>query len=442
MFSPKLRKDSWIQYKMEVVIKAENISKQYKLGAVGVSTIVDDFSRLIAKIKGKEDPFLKLGEVNDRTQKGNSGYVWALKDINFEINKGDVVGIVGKNGAGKSTLLKILSRVTEPSSGSLAFKGRMASLLEVGTGFHPDLSGRDNVFLNGAILGMKKNEIAKKFDEIVDFSGVAKYIDTPVKRYSSGMYVRLAFAVAAHLDPDILIIDEVLAVGDQEFQNKCIDKMKSVAKQGNTVIFVSHNLPTVKSFCTTGIFMKNGSIMMQGKINDVINEYLTENKDVSETGIIPKDFFRQHSSPGATMKKLTCVNPQGGLCNEFGFGEKIVIQLAFEVDKIINPIVIDVLIGSNSGEQFALISEFTKEIFNDLNKPGTYTLEIEINEFLLPGKYSLTGSIADQASGINFDFVENVFTFSVSNVSKNGGIDYPYTVSHGFINLKSQWKIK
>jgi lipopolysaccharide transport system ATP-binding protein len=218
--------------------------------------------------------------------------------------------------------------------------------------------------------------------------------------------------------------------------------MKSVAKQGNTVIFVSHNLPTVKSFCTSGIFMKNGSIMMQGKINDVINEYLTENKEVSETGIIPKDFFRQYSSPGAIMKKLACVNPQGDFCNEFGFGEKIIIQLDFEVDKIINPIVIDVLIGSNSGEQFALVSEFTKEIFNDLNKIGTHTLEIEINEFLLPGKYSLTGSIVDQFSGINYDWVENVFTFSVSNVSKNGGIDYPYTVSHGFINLKSQWKIK
>jgi lipopolysaccharide transport system ATP-binding protein len=427
---------------MEVVIKGENISKQYKLGTVGMSSITDDLSRLIAKIKGKDDPFLKLGDVNDRTQKGTSDYVWALKDINFEINKGEVVGIIGKNGAGKSTLLKILSKVTEPTQGKLKYKGRLASLLEVGTGFHPELSGRDNVFLNGAILGMKKHEIAKKFDEIIAFSGVEKYIDTPVKRYSSGMYVRLAFSVAAHLDPDILIIDEVLAVGDQEFQNQCIEKMRSVAKQGNTVVFVSHNLPTVKSFCSHGIFMKHGGIVMQGKINEAINEYLTENKDVAETGIIPKDFFRVHRTPGATLTKVSCINSVNELCKEFAFGEKIIIQLEFEVDKVINPITVDVLIGMTSGEQFAIVSELTKEIFNELNKIGTHRIEIEINEQILPGIYSLTGSIADQASGINFDFVENVFTFSVSNVSKDGGIDYPYTVSHGFINLKSQWKIK
>src|ERR1035437_338096 len=213
------------------VIKVENLGKQYRLGQVGTGTISHDLNRWWSKVRGKEDPYLKIGETNDRATKGESDLVWALKDINFEVKQGEVLGIIGKNGAGKSTLLKILSRVTGPTVGDIKVKGRIASLLEVGTGFHPDLSGRENIFLNGAILGMTKQEIKSKFDEIVDFSGVERYIDTPVKRYSSGMYVRLAFAVAAHLEPEILIVDEVLAVGDAEFQKKCLGKMKDVAGQ-------------------------------------------------------------------------------------------------------------------------------------------------------------------------------------------------------------------
>ena len=250
---------------MDIVVKAEDISKQYKLGSVGLSSLSDDVQRLIARLRGKEDPFLQIGDENARDKAvsgGQSSYVWALKNVSFEIGRGEVVGIIGKNGAGKSTLLKILSRVTEPTTGRLCYKGRLASLLEVGTGFHPDLSGRDNIYLNGAILGMKKQEIARKFDEIVEFSGVARYIDTPVKRYSSGMYVRLAFAVAAHLEPDILVIDEVLAVGDQEFQDKCLGKMKDVAGQGRTVLFVSHNILAIKAICKRGLLMRNGSWRM------------------------------------------------------------------------------------------------------------------------------------------------------------------------------------
>jgi len=429
---------------MSSIIKAENISKQYKLGAVGISNLSDDLQRLVAKLKGKEDPFLKIGGENARERslgKEDSQFVWALRDVSFEIKQGETVGIIGKNGAGKSTLLKILSRVTEPTSGKLKFKGRLASLLEVGTGFHPDLTGRDNVYLNGAILGMKKHEIAKKFDEIVEFSGVAKYIDTPVKRYSSGMYVRLAFAVAAHLDPDILVIDEVLAVGDQEFQNKCVEKMKSVAKQGNTVIFVSHNLPIVKSFCSSGIFMKYGQIVSQGGINEVINEYLTENRQVAETGIIPYDFERPRI-PGVVITKVACASAEGEFCNEFGFGEKIILEIEYEVEKEINPVAVDIIIGTTTGEFFALVSDLSREIYAGVSKPGKHKLAVEISDDILPGIYSLSAGIADQFSGINFDWLENVFTFRVSNVSKNGGIDYPYTVSHGFINLKSKWKIK
>ena len=264
---------------MSTVIKVENLSKQYRLGDVGTGSIAHDVNRAWYKLRGKEDPYLKIGETNDRTKKGDSDYVWAIKDINFEVKQGEVLGIIGRNGAGKSTLLKILSRTTTPTTGSVKIKGRVASLLEVGTGFHPELSGRENIFLNGAIMGMTKQEIKRKFDEIVDFAGVERYIDTPVKRYSSGMYVRLAFGVAAHLEPEILIVDEVLAVGDAEFQKKALGKMKDVSeKEGRTVLFVSHNLAAISTLCNKGIFLKNGQVFYNGLIEDVLNCYNQDKK--------------------------------------------------------------------------------------------------------------------------------------------------------------------
>lgn len=258
----------------KVVIKAENISKQYRLGLVGTGTVKDDMKRWWYNLLGKEDPFLKIGEANDRSSKGESDYVWSLRDINFEIHQGDSVGIIGRNGAGKSTLLKILSQVTQPTTGKIYTKGRIASLLEVGTGFHPEMTGRENIYLNGAILGMRKHEITRKFDEIVAFSGVERYIDTPVKRYSSGMYVRLAFAVAAHLESEILIVDEVLAVGDAEFQKKCLGKMNDVSKgEGRTVLFVSHNMAAVRSLCSKGIVLEKGYKAFDGNVNESIDFY-------------------------------------------------------------------------------------------------------------------------------------------------------------------------
>lgn len=261
------------------VIKVENLYKQYRLGQVSTGTISHDLNRWWYKVRGKEDPYEKITEVNNRTQKTSGEYVWALEDVNFSVEKGEVLGIIGKNGAGKSTLLKILSKVTGPTKGDIKVRGRIASLLEVGTGFHPELTGRENVFLNGAILGMQKSEIKAKFDEIVAFSGVEKYIDTPVKRYSSGMYVRLAFAVAAHLEPEILIIDEVLAVGDAEFQKKCLGKMKDVSGQGRTVLFVSHNMTAVNALCNKAILLKHGKIISTGRTHDVVNEYIKINSD-------------------------------------------------------------------------------------------------------------------------------------------------------------------
>jgi len=268
---------------MSVAIKVENLSKIYRLGEIGTGTISRDLERWVKmNVLGKDDPFLKIGESNNRSEKGNSDLVYSLQDLNFEIQQGDAVGIIGRNGAGKSTLLKILSRVTTPTTGKVKIKGRVASLLEVGTGFHPELTGRENIYLNGAILGMRKKEIDRKFDEIVDFSGVERYIDTPVKRYSSGMYVRLAFAVAAHLESEILIVDEVLAVGDAEFQKICLGKMGEVSKgEGRTVLFVSHNMAAVQSLCGEGILLGCGTLELYSEIKEVVKKYVYNEIDSS-----------------------------------------------------------------------------------------------------------------------------------------------------------------
>ncbi len=266
---------------MANAIEFDHVSKLYRLGLVSTGALKDDLHRFwVTKILKGEDPYLKIGATNDRTTKGDSNYVWALKDIDFKVEQGDVVGIIGKNGAGKSTLLKLLSRVTGPTTGSIRAHGRIGSLLEVGTGFHPEMTGRENIFMNGAILGMTHKEIQSKLDAIVDFSGCERYIDTPVKRYSSGMTVRLGFAVAAHLDPEILVVDEVLAVGDAEFQKKAIGKMKDVSKgEGRTVLFVSHNMTSIKSLCHHGIILKNGQLIEQGDIDPIVSHYLRGGSD-------------------------------------------------------------------------------------------------------------------------------------------------------------------
>ena len=259
----------------DIILKAENISKQYRLGQVGTGTLSHDLNRWWHQVRGKENPYLKIGDTNDRSTKGESDYVWALQDINFEVERGEVLGIIGKNGAGKSTLLKILSKVTAPTTGSIKCRGRIASLLEVGTGFNGEMTGRENIFLNGAILGMTKKEITAKLDEIIEFSGCERYIDTPVKRYSSGMTVRLAFAVAAFLEPEILVIDEVLAVGDAEFQKKAIGKMQDISRQGGrTVLFVSHNMDSIMRLCTKSILLKDGQIIDYDITSKVIDNYL------------------------------------------------------------------------------------------------------------------------------------------------------------------------
>ena len=309
-------------------IEFDHVGKQYRLGLVSTGTFSHDLNRWwTMNVRHKEDPNLKIGETNDRSHKGESNYVWALKDINFSVEQGDVVGIIGKNGAGKSTLLKLLSRVTTPTVGEIRARGRIASLLEVGTGFHPEMTGRENIYMNGAIMGMTKAEISRKLDEIVDFSGCERYIDTPVKRYSSGMTVRLGFAIAAHLEPEILVVDEVLAVGDAEFQKKAIGKMQDVSKgEGRTVLFVSHNMASIRSLCNHCALLENGSVKAIGEVNEICDLYLqsgTENlKAEWEVPVVDKNF---------QMYRAEIVDKEGRIRNTYSCDEDFIIRMYFNV---------------------------------------------------------------------------------------------------------------
>ena len=310
----------------DTILKAENISKQYRLGVLGTGTFSHDLNRWWHTVRGKEDPYLKVGAVNDRSARVSSEYVWALKNIDFEVKRGEVLGIIGKNGAGKSTLLKILSRVTSPTTGVIKSRGRIASLLEVGTGFHPELTGRENIFLNGAILGMSKAEIQSKLDEIVSFSGCEMYIDTPTKRYSSGMTVRLAFAVAAHLEPEILVVDEVLAVGDAEFQKKAIGKMQDISQgEGRTVLFVSHNMASVKKLCTRAVILKNGRIVKKGNPTQMIDEYLRDESGDQEGN--PTFKKEKNGIKGPTITSCLLTNTENSPQTIFLPREKITVNL-------------------------------------------------------------------------------------------------------------------
>lgn len=427
----------------EIVLRAENISKQYRLGQLGTGTISHDLNRAWAKLRGKEDPYLKVGDANDRSIAGGSEYVWSLKDINFEVYQGEVLGIIGKNGAGKSTLLKILSQVTTPTTGKVMAKGRIASLLEVGTGFHPDLSGRENIFLNGAILGMSKAEIKRKLDEIVDFSGVARYLDTPVKRYSSGMTVRLGFAVAAHLEPEILIIDEVLAVGDQEFQDKCIGKMKDVSNSGRTVLFVSHNLAAVQNLCNTCLYLKNGNILESGLTSKVIESYLGENRNVQLTGEIPHDFYRQYGTKEAYFRRILIKDFQDNTIDRLAFSQPFKVVLELEVLKDLKNVMININLGTTLGQPilYAVEKRESGYLSKDLLK-GKYTIEVQFNLKLLPGNYSFTLGLNYLANGTTIDWVENVSFITVDKIGYNKNENYPWDSVHGYIEPETEWIYK
>jgi lipopolysaccharide transport system ATP-binding protein len=395
---------------MAKAITVEGLSKAYQLGDFGTGTISRDVERFIARVRGKEDPYLRIGETNNRTVKGESDIVWCLKDLNFDIEEGDAVGIIGRNGAGKSTLLKILSRITSPTTGSIKIKGRIASLLEVGTGFHPELSGRENIYLNGAILGMRKSEIKRKFDEIVDFAGVERYIDTPVKRYSSGMYVRLAFAVAAHLESEILIVDEVLAVGDADFQKKCLGKMGDISKgEGRTVLFVSHNMAAIEKICEKAILLKNGELTDYRDSSSIINSYI-QNSLASNSVInvpIPKDT----STIQGYVYKVHIEDLYSNIMNEIRVGNPWQIRVFFKIEKKVNNFII--ALGITSMMEVNIRTSWSSK--SDIEK-GYYEAVFREKDLLLSaGSYNITIGLSSNEQ--TFQYNENVAVLAISPVA-------------------------
>ncbi len=425
---------------MPCVLKVENISKMYRLGEVSTGALAHDINRWWHKIRGKEDPYQKVAQTNIRDSKGSSDYVWALKDISFEVQQGEVLGIIGRNGAGKSTLLKILSRITSPTSGSVRIKGRIASLLEVGTGFHPELTGRENIYLNGAILGMTKAEINQKFDEIVDFSGVERYIDTPVKRYSSGMYVRLAFAVAVHLESEILIIDEVLAVGDAEFQKKCLGKMKDVSsKEGRTVLFVSHNMAAVQNLCNKGILLNYGKLSFPlSKINEVINFYLKERREQSHI-LIPDRKDRLGEGKVRIINFRITDNLDHDL-QTIITGQEVLFKIYYEAilstDKV--ELSLNAALSLYSADGFLLTvlsSELTEGFIKTNKKKGC--LECKIAKFpLTQGDYVINLIIRER--NIIQDWIQEAFFISVEDGDFFGtGRTVPS--SHRSVLIEQKW---
>lgn len=431
-------KDNLSSFSMESAIEFNNISKQYRLGLVSTKTLGADLNRWWAmNVLGKEDPYLKIGSVNDRASAADSDYVWALRDINFKVEQGDVIGIIGKNGAGKSTLLKLLSKVTAPTTGSIRARGRIGSLLEVGTGFHPEMTGRENIFMNGAIMGMSKAEVSSKLDEIIDFSGCERYIDTPVKRYSSGMTVRLGFAVAAHLEPEILVVDEVLAVGDAEFQKKAIGKMQQVSKgEGRTVLFVSHNMDSVRNLCNNGIVLKNGSIDFTGTINDAVDHYL-QNSAAGVTSYVKIDnSIHRKNAPDIVNRKFEYIdikmlnNPEEIATDEALEFEVTIKRNQFETSEC----QCTVIVKDMSDRRFAT---FVSPMITFPDREYCKVCLRLPNHNLAQRQYQLQFDLGlkNYALGnVNYDGVSNVMGFKITHLSKNPLLRYgAWDPNYGYI---------
>lgn len=420
-------------------VNIQNISKAYRIGRneVANDTFIGSFVRtLTAPLKN----YRNLKKLTSFSDSNNSeDVIWALRNVSFEVKRGEVIGIIGKNGAGKSTLLKIISNITEPTSGKIEIFGRIASLLEVGTGFNPELTGRENVYLNGTILGMTKKEIDKKFDEIVEFSGVIKFIDTPVKRYSSGMKVRLAFAVAAHLEPEILIVDEVLAVGDAEFQKKCLGKMESITSEGRTILFVSHNMSAIKNLCTKAVLLKDGEIASVGYTKNVIEKYMNAYKNVIVDGLIPENFPRNDYNKGfAHFKKIRLKNSSSLITDYFCYHQEILLEIGIEVyNEIIDGTLI-ILIGSSNDEKISYSS--TSDEFNTWIEfvKGYHEFTVSLKQNLLPGNYFISTVLLDK-QGFPYDNLSNVVEFTVGNMKENEEAYYRWGKTLANVNMHSTW---
>ena len=416
-----------------VVIKVEDLSKQYRLGEVGTGTLYEDINRRWYRLRGKKDPYVTIGDINDRTQRGNSNYVWALRDINFEVKHGQVLGVVGKNGAGKSTLLKLLSKVTSPTTGQIKTRGRIASLLEVGTGFHPELTGRENIYLNGTILGMTKREVKQKLDEIAEFAGIVRYLETPTKRYSSGMMVRLGFSIAAHLEPEILIVDEVLAVGDADFQKKCIGKMGEASKSGRTILFVSHNMGSLQNLCDSAILLENGMLTYAGTAHEVVDRYLSggdsKNAQSNRVAFPENDRFAQ-------LLEVQVEDEEGNCRENYYYDEKIYLRIRYLLRESRRNVWLKFNLSRN-GEPLFTSYDIDEEVLPVKRPAGEYVARVELPDFLKAGLFTVSVSMVEV--GQYFDARPDVLKFSVDDsrsdtADKGWRLDKP-----GLLKVPIRW---
>jgi lipopolysaccharide transport system ATP-binding protein len=423
----------------DVILSVENVSKEYQLGTIGAGTFGGDVQRWWYKMRGKEDPFRKIS-TSDRSIKTDDDFVLALQDINFQVKRGEVLGIIGKNGAGKSTLLKLLSRVTSPTTGSIKVGGRMASLLEVGTGFHHELTGRENIFLNGAILGMTKAEIKGKLDEIIEFSGCAQYIDTPVKRYSSGMNVRLGFAVAAFLEPEILIVDEVLAVGDAEFQKKAIGKMKDIsAETGRTVLFVSHNMLSVRQLCNRGLVLKNGSVVFQSDANAAVDHYLADSRNSIDDAYIDLENHVNRRDGRPVLFESMTIHSGNKRTNLIKIGDSIDFRVKLKEGVVLEKKFLRFTIENSGGQRIATVSNKYSDLNEFTSEFNSCDVKCTINSVaLLPGEYFVSLFLTNEKDP--GDAVDNAFSFTIVDnlVSKSGALPHK---GESLIYIPSQWSI-
>jgi lipopolysaccharide transport system ATP-binding protein len=433
---------------MKGSIVVEGVGKQYTLGAnAGLPYEYETFREAFMTVASKPLAWLKRcmrrsGSSTTPVPRKRDNQLWALKDVSFQVEPGEVVGIVGRNGAGKSTLLKILSRITAPTRGSVRLHGRVGSLLEVGTGFHSELSGRENIFLNGAILGMRRREVARKFDDIVAFAEIDQFLDTPVKRYSSGMYTRLAFAVASHLEPEILIVDEVLAVGDTAFQKKCLGKMEQVRQEGRTVLFVSHNMAPMKSLCSRGILIEKGGLVLDGDIDTVVDRYLGQDAHRLRTGVITDDAPRHGRVTGeARLRSVRLMDLDGNDVSQLYFGQPFQVTLTLDVLKAIPEGVIEVSISTSDGTHVAAATTIDQgENLVHLDR-GHHEINVVLDPKLLPRDYTIDLAVHHR-KGVTADFVQRTLDFTVVRVAQRGKNHYPWDRTRGLVQIPGMWEVR
>jgi len=435
---------------MNSAISVEGLSKRYEIGGRGShgpyrtlrESIMETAAASLRRFR-KSSPngkFRANGRAGRRSQRDSE--VWALKDISFEVKPAEILGVIGRNGAGKSTLLKVLSRITRPTQGQVLLHGRVGSLLEVGTGFHPELTGRENVFLNGSILGMSRSEVSRKFDEIVAFSEIDRFLDTPVKRYSSGMYMRLAFAVASHLEPEILLVDEVLAVGDVAFQKKCLGKMGQVSRQGRTVLFVSHNLAAVKSLCNRAILIEGGTLAMDGEVNDVVNRYLTAGTNMCQTGIIPENAPRHQDVKGeALFRSVRLTDLEGNDVSQLFFGQPFRISFTCDLFKDIPDGLFEISIGTQEGTHVTYSTTMDGGKGTQRLNRGRHEVSAVFNVVLLPREYTIDVGVHHR-DGTTVDMVQRTLDFSVLRISEDRDVHYPWTRTRGYVQAPASWELR